>query len=155
MSAPTLATIKKLFALPSNRCAFPDCNSLLVEDSGTVKGEICHIRAANPGGPRYDSKQSEEDCLPNRIVYYPGYFGAFFGFGEDSDTNIFHCLCAKESIVNYLTLTYKLNIFRMAVDRLIVSYRYFPKKIVDELLSANAPNNLDIIEHLRFKKNYL
>ncbi len=34
----------------------------MVEDSETVTGEICHIRAASSGGPRYDPAQSEEDC---------------------------------------------------------------------------------------------
>jgi hypothetical protein len=32
-----------------------------VEDSGTVTGEICHIKSAKPGGPRYDDMQSEND----------------------------------------------------------------------------------------------
>ena len=61
MSAPTLTTIKRLFALSGNRCAFPDCNVPLVEDSGTVTGEICHIRAANPGGPRFNQKQNDSE----------------------------------------------------------------------------------------------
>lgn len=59
MSALSLATIKRLFALSGNKCAFPNCNTPLVEDSGTVTGEICHIRAASPGGPRFDKMQSE------------------------------------------------------------------------------------------------
>lgn len=61
MSAPTLATTKRLFALSGNRCAFPDCTAPLVENSGTVTGEICHIRAANSGGPRFDQKQSDNE----------------------------------------------------------------------------------------------
>lgn len=52
MSAPTLTTIKRLFALSGNRCTFPGCDSPLVEESGTVTGEICHIYAASNGGPR-------------------------------------------------------------------------------------------------------
>jgi hypothetical protein len=61
MNTPTLATIKRLFALSGNRCAFSDCSAPLVEESGTVTGEICHIRAANPGGPRYDQGQSDSE----------------------------------------------------------------------------------------------
>lgn len=61
MSAPTLATIKSLFARSGNRCAFPDCGTPLVEESGTVTGEICHIRSASPGGPRFDKTQSESE----------------------------------------------------------------------------------------------
>lgn len=61
MKPPTLKTVKRLFAVSGNRCAFPGCESLLVEISGTVTGEIAHIRAASPNGPRYDPAQSNED----------------------------------------------------------------------------------------------
>lgn len=61
MTGPTLSTIKRLFALSGNRCAFSDCPIPLVEDSGTVTGEICHIRAASLGGPRFDKTQNESE----------------------------------------------------------------------------------------------
>jgi hypothetical protein len=31
----------------------------IVEAVGTITGEICHIRARNEGGPRFDVTQSE------------------------------------------------------------------------------------------------
>lgn len=58
---PSLPTIKRLFAASSNRCAFPNCDSPIVEGSGTVTGIICHIKARSRGGPRYDSKQTDEE----------------------------------------------------------------------------------------------
>lgn len=61
MSAPTLATIKRLFALSGNSCAFPNCSVPLIEQSETVTGEICHIRAANPKGPRFDKTQTDAE----------------------------------------------------------------------------------------------
>lgn len=61
MNAPSLATIKALFARSRNRCAFPDCASPVVEDTGTVTAEICHIRALSPRGPRYDKDQTPEE----------------------------------------------------------------------------------------------
>jgi hypothetical protein len=57
---PTRTTVKKLFARCRNRCAFPECSAPIVEDNDTVTGIICHIRARNPGGPRYSAKQTEE-----------------------------------------------------------------------------------------------
>ncbi len=57
---PSLPTVKRLFALSGNCCAFPGCNSPIVEDSGTVTGIICHIKARSRGGPRYDPKQTQE-----------------------------------------------------------------------------------------------
>lgn len=61
MNSPSLKTVKRLFAVSSNLCAFPACGSPLVEVSGTVTGEIAHIRASSPNGPRYDPAQDDED----------------------------------------------------------------------------------------------
>lgn len=58
---PSLKAIKHLFAVSQNRCAFPDCLIPIAEMSGTITGIICHIKAARPGGPRYDSAQTEEE----------------------------------------------------------------------------------------------
>jgi hypothetical protein len=62
MAGPTVATIKRLFAVSGNRCAFPGCELPLVDEaSGNVLGEICHIKAKRPDGPRYDPEQTEEE----------------------------------------------------------------------------------------------
>lgn len=45
-----------------NRCAFHGCTTpIVMPDSGTIVGEVCHIRAQNPEGPRHDSNQSDEE----------------------------------------------------------------------------------------------
>ena len=60
MAEPKLSTIKKLYAMSGNVCAFPGCQVPIVEASGTVTGEICHIKSQNPQGPRYDPDQTGE-----------------------------------------------------------------------------------------------
>ena len=61
MAQPSSKTVKRLFAVSGNRCAFPDCEATLVdEQSGVVTAEICHIKARSPKGPRYDPSQSDE-----------------------------------------------------------------------------------------------
>ena len=57
LTRPTDATIKRLFARSGNRCAFPKCPVEIVQGD-TLVGEMCHIRAARPGGPRYDPNQT-------------------------------------------------------------------------------------------------
>jgi hypothetical protein len=52
-------TIRRLFGVSGNLCAFPGCASPLIEPSGTITGQICHIRARSTGGARYDLKQPE------------------------------------------------------------------------------------------------
>lgn len=60
MAGPSDKTVKKLFALSRNRCAYPKCDTPIVHPSGTVIGEVCHIKAQNSGGPRFDAIQSDE-----------------------------------------------------------------------------------------------
>ena len=55
---PSTQIVKRLFALSSNRCAFRRCTTPLVQGH-TVIGEICHIKAAHSGGPRYDPNQTD------------------------------------------------------------------------------------------------
>jgi hypothetical protein len=61
MNSPSLKTVKRLFAASRNLCAFPACGIPLVEVSGTITGEIAHIRASSQNGPRYDAAQTDED----------------------------------------------------------------------------------------------
>ena len=60
MSSVTQKTVKILFARSKNRCAYPECYNAIVDNDGTVLGDICHINAAKPKGPRYDENQTPE-----------------------------------------------------------------------------------------------
>lgn len=71
MTAFSRKTIKHLFALSGNVCAFPACLSPIVDSrTGVVTGDICHIRAKSPKGPRFDPNQSREerDSASNLIL---------------------------------------------------------------------------------------
>jgi hypothetical protein len=57
---PSGATVKRLFARSGNRCAYPKCTVEIIHEESIV-GEICHIKAASPNGPRYDPHQSAAD----------------------------------------------------------------------------------------------
>jgi hypothetical protein len=61
-------TLKLLFALSGNQCAFPSCKEKIVDDFN-VLGEICHIEDANPGC-RYNPNQTDEerDSFKNLIL---------------------------------------------------------------------------------------
>jgi hypothetical protein len=57
----TEKTIKRLYALSGNQCAFPNCNiSLLSSGSEINFSNICHIEAAEPGGQRYNSASNDD-----------------------------------------------------------------------------------------------
>lgn len=57
---PSIKTVKRLFALSANRCAFSQCDQAIVQPDGIVTGEICHIAALGKKGPRHDPNLSEE-----------------------------------------------------------------------------------------------
>jgi hypothetical protein len=70
MSNPSNRIVKRLFALSNNVCAFPGCNSPISENSETTTGDMCHIKAKSPKGPRYDSEQTdtERNSFQNLIL---------------------------------------------------------------------------------------
>ena len=57
-----------------NQCAYPECTKTLVEPSAgksgsTVTGQICHIHALKPGGPRWKEGLSpEERNSPENLI---------------------------------------------------------------------------------------
>jgi hypothetical protein len=59
---PSRTTVKRLFAVSGNLCAFPKCSTPLVDPkSSSIVGEICHIKGDKPGAARYDATQTNED----------------------------------------------------------------------------------------------
>jgi hypothetical protein len=79
---PALSTIKLLFALSGGVCAFrpcddpsrPACEQVLAKPEWqAVQAVVCHIRAASPGGPRYDPSMTEDERshFDNLIVLCP------------------------------------------------------------------------------------
>ena len=55
----TRQTIKKLFALSGNLCAFPNCPERVVNENNAKNSNICHIEAAEAGGQRYNPNMTD------------------------------------------------------------------------------------------------
>jgi len=67
----TVLTLKKLFALTGNECAFPGCDLPIFDTEHKVlTGEICHIEAKSPDGPRYGASQTdiERNDFENLVI---------------------------------------------------------------------------------------
>lgn len=55
-------TLKTLFSLAGNECAFPGCTAPVFDTThGVLTGQICHIKGRSKNGPRYDPGQTEEE----------------------------------------------------------------------------------------------
>ena len=91
--------------------------------------------------------------LPLRVVYYPGFYGAFFGFAESESGPVYLCSCSKVAIENYIRFRLSDDIHPNASPsrNFILDSMYFPASLVDELMQAKAPRNEKIIHNLRFR----
>lgn len=67
--APTRETLRELYLKSGNRCAFPGCKKALFNAKGVFVGQICHIEAAEPGGERFNKRQTNEQRRhPSNLV---------------------------------------------------------------------------------------
>jgi len=56
----SLNTTKRLYGLSGNVCANPSCRKKLITENNQI-GEIAHICAASPDGPRYDPNMTDDE----------------------------------------------------------------------------------------------
>ena len=65
-SPPRAKEIGRVISLGGNQCAFDACDRPIFRpDKSELLGEIAHIKARSPSGPRFDPRQSSEE---NRSV---------------------------------------------------------------------------------------
>tara|TARA_Y100001951_G_scaffold104648_1_gene116972 strand:- start:725 stop:1639 length:915 start_codon:yes stop_codon:yes gene_type:complete len=57
---PTSTTLRELFLLSGNECAWKGCNAALIDSEGTMIGDIAHIEAAMPDGKRFNPDMTNE-----------------------------------------------------------------------------------------------
>ncbi|MFD1524380.1 hypothetical protein [Pseudonocardia yunnanensis] len=57
---PRPVTLRELFLLSGNRCAFPGCEHAVINEDGAFIAEVCHIEGALPGGERFNSEMDNE-----------------------------------------------------------------------------------------------
>ena len=58
---PTSSVARDLYLRSGNRCAFPGCRQPLMTQDGVLVGEIAHIEAALPSGPRFRASMTNEE----------------------------------------------------------------------------------------------
>ena len=70
-----LETIKILYGLSRNLCAFPGCAALMIIEDNIVSSTIAHIQGKRPDSPRYNSNMTDEerDSVQNLIVLCPNH----------------------------------------------------------------------------------
>lgn len=122
-TGPNESTKKRLFADSGRRCAFPGCTAALFEEEALV-GDICHIKAANSRGPRYDPQQTpaERRSYDNLIVLCKNHHAVI-----DND--------AKKYTVECL-------------QRMKAEHKKSEAPIIDETFASQAACRVEIINKL-------
>lgn len=95
-----------------------------------------------------------ENDLLFPIVYYPGHYGAFLGFGQNENSKISFCSCTKKAITNYIRFKVECAGTIINSDPLlnfILSKSTFPQQIAIELMDHHNDTGQDIIEKLNFE----
>lgn len=89
----TKEEIRALFSRTGNQCAFPECVHPLVDDDDHFIAQVCHIEAAEKGGPRYNSSMTDEDrkSIKNLIVLCYRHH-----VNIDSDTDLYTVKCLQD-----------------------------------------------------------
>lgn len=57
---PLPVTLRELYLRSGNFCAFPSCQRRMLNTKGVFVGQICHIEAAEKGGPRFNPKMTND-----------------------------------------------------------------------------------------------
>ncbi|WP_138431904.1 hypothetical protein [Fodinibius saliphilus] len=58
---PKKDTLRELYLKSGNQCAYPNCTNVIIDEDGDFLGEVCHIKAAMPGGERFDPNQTNDE----------------------------------------------------------------------------------------------
>jgi hypothetical protein len=100
-----------------------------------------------------DGTKSVEQKLPFPVVFYPGFYGAFFGFSKTSQSEIFFCSCTRTAISNYIRFR---NIDGMCQNadpekNFILSKAIFPQRFVQQLIAMHIQSNNSIFCQINFQ----
>ncbi|MGY2065351.1 hypothetical protein [Blastococcus sp. SYSU DS0619] len=60
------STLKELFAVSGNQCAFPGCSHPVIDELGQVVAQVAHIVGVEPLSPRYDATWTPEQLRESR-----------------------------------------------------------------------------------------
>jgi hypothetical protein len=92
-----------------------------------------------------------ESNLPLPYVYYPGHYGAFLGFSENENSQIYFCSCSQTAISNYISFKIRYG-ERLNADperNFILSKAKFPQSIIKTILLQNKDLGVEIIHDVK------
>lgn len=148
----TEQTLKKLFGLSGNICAFPTCNNTLVNSNNALDSNICHIEAANPGGERFNEKMTNEQ----RADYENLILLCRQCHDKTNDTNIYTVEVLKEMKRNHETayLNQRINSNPSMLKNTINAISNLSIANINKEELLNAFNPKEKLKYNKIKVNY-
>lgn len=86
----TIPTRNALYAKSGNRCAYPGCNQILIDDINN--SNICHIISEKPNGPRHDPNYIDYDNEENLILLCRNHHNEVDTNVEEYSVDILHVM---------------------------------------------------------------
>lgn len=146
-------TLKVLFALSGNQCAYPDCSNRLIEPDTEqsdvlVTGHICHIYAISADGPRGKCglEERELNAPENLILLCRHHHGIVDGQHETYPAEVLNGW--KEA--HEAEMQQKLSTGLKGVQSDVFAHPYFPTALVDQKIQ----DEIAILRKSRFFGEY-
>jgi len=135
-------TIKRLFALSGNQCAFPNCNRILVNQNNALDSNICHIEAAESKGQRYNPNMTDKERADynNLILLCPIHHDETNNVDEYTVDVLRNMKKNHEQLIRE-RIAYQAP-YKSDVDTLNAFMMYIPFHHL-EWYCRNLPNNID------------
>lgn len=145
----TQRTLKILFALSGNQCAYPGCKNPVilpstVESDALVLSQICHIYALNEDGPRGKAglKESELNAPDNLILFCPTHHVIIDGQFETYPAELLKQW--KMTHESEIQKRHSSDLEHLQPD--VLSHPYFPTELVDQKIN----DDVDLLRKSRF-----
>ena len=134
-------TLKVLFALSENQCAYPECTNTLIEPAteksdALVTAHICHIYAISTDGPRGKPGLTEKELnLPeNLILLCRHHHGVVDGQHETYPATMLKGW--KQSHESKMQKRLSADLEGVQPD--VLSHSYFPTALVDQKIEEEV-----------------
>ena len=135
-------TLKILFTLSGDECAFRGCDTSVVAfptetSKASVIGQICHINALNPKGPRGIAGQTEAElnAVENLIVLCPTHHTLV---DRQPETYTADLLRSWKQTHETTVANKRLSTDSNAARTHIFSHHYFPVELVDQKINEEV-----------------
>ncbi len=130
------STLKRLFALSGNECAFPTCvQKIVTKVNGDLKVNICHIEDAKEGS-RYNSDMTNDErrSFENLILLCPIHHV------ETNDVNEYTVEILKEMKSNHEAKMLK----KSSSEGILNKYPSSLVEVINQISSSDLLNNVDL-----------